>query len=111
MTRKMEFKKSKPLKKLQKFVLSRSKSIFFVIFGLLNNKILFSVILYITFYPKKFFRLSVGNEVRLKGAYIIKANEVLLDENQAVTEILCTYDPKSKSGSGSEESKRKVKSK
>ena len=59
--------------------------------------------------PKKFFRLSVGNEVRLKGAYIIKANEVLLDENQAVTEILCTYDPKSKSGSGSEESKRKVK--
>ena len=59
--------------------------------------------------PKKFFRLSVGNEVRLKGAYIIRANEVLLDENQAVTEILCTYDPKSKSGSGSEQSKRKVK--
>ena len=59
--------------------------------------------------PKKFFRLSVGNEVRLKGAYIIKANEVLLDENKVVKEILCTYDPKSKSGSGSEESKRKVK--
>ena len=33
----------------------------------------------------------------------------MLDENQAVTEVLCTYDPKSKSGSGSEESKRKVK--
>ena len=59
--------------------------------------------------PKKFFRLSIGNEVRLKGAYIIKANEVLLDENKVVKEILCTYDPKSKSGSGSEESKRKVK--
>ena len=60
--------------------------------------------------PKKFFRLSVGNEVRLKGAYIIKAKEVVLDKNRKVTEILCTYDPKSKSGSGSEESKRKVKS-
>ena len=58
---------------------------------------------------RKFFRLTVGKEVRLKSAYIIKANEVVFDENNNITEVLCTYDSKSKSGSGSEESQRKVK--
>ena len=59
--------------------------------------------------PKKFFRLSLGNEVRLKGAYIIKANNIIKNEKGEVVEIECTYDPKSKSGSGSPESQRKVK--
>ena len=59
--------------------------------------------------PTKFFRLSLGNEVRLKGAYIIKANNVIKNEKDEVVEIECTYDPKSKSGSGSAESQRKVK--
>jgi glutaminyl-tRNA synthetase len=58
---------------------------------------------------KKFFRLTIGKEVRLKSAYIIKANEVVYDENNNIIEVLCTYDSKSKSGSGSEESQRKVK--
>ncbi len=59
--------------------------------------------------PKKFFRLSLGNEVRLKGAYIIKANNIIKNEKGEVVEIECTYDPKSKSGSGKPESQRKVK--
>lgn len=59
--------------------------------------------------PKKFFRLSLGNEVRLKSAYIIKANRVEKDENGEITTIYATYDEKSKSGSGTEESLRKVK--
>jgi glutaminyl-tRNA synthetase len=50
--------------------------------------------------PKKFFRLSPGKEVRLKGAYIIKCEDYITDENGDVTEILCTYDPETKSGSG-----------
>ena len=58
---------------------------------------------------KKFFRLKLGKEVRLKNAYIIQANDCVKDENGEITEIHCTYDPLSKSGSGSEESKRKVK--
>ena len=58
---------------------------------------------------KKFFRLSLENEVRLKGAYIIKANKVVKDPQGNITEVHCTYDPKSKSGSGSPESQRKVK--
>jgi glutaminyl-tRNA synthetase len=58
---------------------------------------------------KKFFRLKLGKEVRLKNAYIIQANEVIKDENGEITEIHCTYDPLSKSGSGTEESMRKVK--
>ena len=58
---------------------------------------------------RKFFRLTVGKEVRLKSAYIIKANEVVYDDQNNIIEVLCTYDPKSKSGSGSEESQRKVK--
>jgi glutaminyl-tRNA synthetase len=58
---------------------------------------------------KKFFRLKLGKEVRLKSAYIIKAESCKKDENGEVTEIYCTYDKDSKSGSGSEASKRKVK--
>ena len=57
----------------------------------------------------KFFRLSVGKEVRLKGAYIVLANKVVYNNDLTIKEIQCTYDPKSKSGSGSEESQRKVK--
>ena len=58
---------------------------------------------------KKFFRLKLGSEVRLKNAYIIKAESCTKDENGNVTEIQCTYDALSKSGSGTEESLRKVK--
>ncbi|GKX68319.1 glutamine--tRNA ligase/YqeY domain fusion protein [Inconstantimicrobium mannanitabidum] len=57
--------------------------------------------------PKKYFRLFPGNEVRLKGAYFIKCNEFIKDEAGNVTEIHCTYDPATKSGSGFTE--RKVK--
>ncbi|MBU8882775.1 glutamine--tRNA ligase/YqeY domain fusion protein [Kaistella sp. DKR-2] len=57
----------------------------------------------------KFFRLKLGGEVRLKSAYIIKAERVEKDENGEITAIYATYDPKSKSGSGTEESLRKVK--
>ncbi len=58
---------------------------------------------------KKFFRLKLGKEVRLKNAYIIQANDVVKNENDEIVEIHCTYDPDSKSGSGSEASQRKVK--
>lgn len=58
---------------------------------------------------RKFFRLTLGKEVRLKSAYIIKGEDVVKDAEGNITEIHCTYDPKSKSGSGSEESLRKVK--
>ncbi|WP_273275424.1 glutamine--tRNA ligase/YqeY domain fusion protein [Maribacter polysiphoniae] len=58
---------------------------------------------------RKFFRLKLGGEVRLKNAYIIKAESCTKDAEGNITEIQCTYDPKSKSGSGSEESLRKVK--
>lgn len=58
---------------------------------------------------KKFFRLKLGGEVRLKSAYIIKAERVEKDEKGEITTIYATYDPKSKSGSGTEESLRKVK--
>jgi len=58
---------------------------------------------------KKFFRLKLGKEVRLKNAYIIKAESVIKDSQGEITEIHCTYDEKSRSGSGSEESMRKVK--
>ncbi|CEN43407.1 glutamine--tRNA ligase/YqeY domain fusion protein [Capnocytophaga canis] len=57
----------------------------------------------------KFFRLKLGGEVRLKNAYIIKAESVVKDENGNIIEIHCTYDPDSRSGSGTEASKRKVK--
>ncbi len=58
---------------------------------------------------RKFFRLTIGKEVRLKNAYIIKGESVVKDVDGNITEIHCTYDPKSKSGSGTEESLRKVK--
>ena len=58
---------------------------------------------------RKFFRLTIGKEVRLKSAYIIKGTGVVKDSSGNIIEILCEYDSKSKSGSGSEESLRKVK--
>lgn len=56
--------------------------------------------------PNKFFRLGPGKEVRLKGAYIIKCDGFKKDENGNISEIYCTYDPETRSGSGS---LRKVK--
>ena len=58
---------------------------------------------------KKFFRLKLGYEVRLKNGYIIKAESCTKDTDGNITEVQCTYDPKSKSGSGTEESLRRVK--
>lgn len=58
---------------------------------------------------RKFFRLKLGGEVRLKNGYIIKADSCTKDTDGNIIEVQCTYDPKSKSGSGSEESLRKVK--
>lgn len=58
---------------------------------------------------RKFFRLTIGKEVRLKNAYIIKGESVVKDADGNITAIHCTYDPDSKSGSGSEASLRKVK--
>ena len=57
--------------------------------------------------PKKYFRLFPGNEVRLKGAYFVKCVDFKKDENGNITEIHCTYDPETRSGSGFEG--RKVK--
>ncbi len=59
--------------------------------------------------PKKFFRLTLGGEVRLKSAYIIKANRVEKDAHGEITTIYATYDEESRSGSGTEASMRKVK--
>lgn len=58
---------------------------------------------------RKFFRLKLGGEVRLKNGYIIQATDCVKDVDGNVTEVHATYDPKSKSGSGTEESLRKVK--
>ena len=58
---------------------------------------------------RKFFRLKLGGEVRLKNGYIIKAEYCKKDDNGNIAEVQCTYDPLSKSGSGTEESLRKVK--
>ena len=58
---------------------------------------------------RKFFRLTIDKEVRLKSAYIIKGTGVVKDSSGNIIEILCEYDSKSKSGSGTEESLRKVK--
>ena len=58
---------------------------------------------------KKFFRLTLGTEVRLKNAYIIKGESVVKDANGNITEIHASYDVDSKSGSGTEASQRKVK--
>lgn len=57
--------------------------------------------------PKKFFRLAPGGEVRLKGAYIIKCEDVVKDADGNITEIHCTYDPETRSGLPG--SQRKVK--
>ncbi|MDR1701554.1 MAG: glutamine--tRNA ligase/YqeY domain fusion protein [Sporomusaceae bacterium] len=58
--------------------------------------------------PKKYFRLTPGAEVRLKHAYIIKCEQVIKDETTGeISEVRCTYDPETKSGSGF--SARKVK--
>ncbi|WP_297797341.1 glutamine--tRNA ligase/YqeY domain fusion protein [uncultured Eudoraea sp.] len=58
---------------------------------------------------RKYFRLKLGGEVRLKNGYIIKAESCTKDTEGNIIEVQCTYDPKSKSGSGTEESLRKVK--
>jgi glutaminyl-tRNA synthetase len=50
--------------------------------------------------PKKYFRLKPGGEVRLKAAYIIKCEDVVKNEKGEITEIHCSYDPETKSGSG-----------
>lgn len=57
--------------------------------------------------PKKYFRLFVGNEVRLIGAYYVTATSHDIDENGNVTTVHCTYDPESKGGTTPD--KRKVK--
>ena len=49
--------------------------------------------------PSKFFRLSVGKQVRLKSAYIITCTDAIKDANGNVTELHCTYIPESRSGS------------
>ena len=58
--------------------------------------------------PPKFFRLTIGREVRLKNAYIVKADSVVKDANGNIIEIHATYDADSLSGSGTEASERKV---
>lgn len=58
---------------------------------------------------KKYFRLTIGKEVRLKNAYIIKGESCIKDEDGNITEIHATYDPDSRSGSGTEASMRRVK--
>ena len=50
--------------------------------------------------PRKYFRLFPGNEVRLMSAYFVTCQDYVTDENGKVTEIHCTYDPETKSGSG-----------
>lgn len=57
--------------------------------------------------PKKFFRLSVGREVRLRYGYFITCQEVIKDENGKVVELLCTYDPETRGGNAPDG--RKVK--
>lgn len=79
-----------------------------------TRKIPFSKILYIEkkdFMEKaseNFFRLSIGQEVRLKNAYIIKADNILKDKKGNISEIYCSYDSNSLSGSST--SNRKIKS-
>ena len=59
--------------------------------------------------PRKFFRLKIGSEVRLKNGYIIEATGCVKDADGNIVEVHATYDPKSKSGSDTPESLRKVK--
>ncbi len=78
-----------------------------------SRKVPFSRELYVErddfmeFPEKKYFRLFPGNEVRFKGAYFLTCNEVVKDQDGKVTELRCTYDPETRSGSGFEG--RKVK--
>jgi glutaminyl-tRNA synthetase len=71
-----------------------------------SRKVPFSKVLYIEREdfmeepPKKYFRLFPGNEVRLMNAYFVKCESFLKDETGRVTEIHCTYDPETRSGSG-----------
>lgn len=58
--------------------------------------------------PKKFFRMTIGNEVRLKGAYIVKCESIEKDAEGRITTIHCTYDADTRSGSGIN-ANRKVK--
>lgn len=80
-----------------------------------KRKIPFSKVLYIEredFKEEatgKYFRLAINKEVRLKNAYIIKAESCNKDSNGNINEVLCTYDPLSLSGSGTKESMRKVR--
>ena len=80
-----------------------------------NRKVPFSKYLYIErddFKEQansKYFRLTLGKEVRLKNAYIIKGNSVVKDALGTILEVHCTYDEASLSGSGTEASLRKVK--
>ncbi|HNQ26901.1 MAG TPA: glutamine--tRNA ligase/YqeY domain fusion protein [Aquaticitalea sp.] len=80
-----------------------------------NRNVPFSKVLYIEredFQEQansKYFRLSLGREVRLKNAYIIKGESVVKDADGKITEIHCSYDTDSLSGSGTEASLRKVK--
>ena len=79
-----------------------------------SRKIPFSKVIYIEREdfmedaPPKFFRLTVGREVRLKNAYIIKGESVVKDAADNIVEIHATYDADSLSGSGTEASERKV---
>ncbi|MBE6198526.1 MAG: glutamine--tRNA ligase/YqeY domain fusion protein [Rikenellaceae bacterium] len=57
--------------------------------------------------PKKYFRLSPGNEVRLRYSYLIKCDEVIKDEEGNIVELRCSYDPMS--GEGSSSDGRRVK--
>jgi glutaminyl-tRNA synthetase len=57
--------------------------------------------------PKKFFRLSVGREVRLRYAYLVTCQDVIKDENGKVVELHCTYDPETRGGTAPDG--RKVK--
>ena len=57
---------------------------------------------------EKFYRLKPGGEVRLRFAYIIKCKDVIKDDKDNIIELICTYDPETKSGSGT--STKKVKS-
>ncbi|MCY4298681.1 MAG: glutamine--tRNA ligase [Flavobacteriaceae bacterium] len=54
--------------------------------------------------PKKFFRLSIGKQVRLKGAYVVQAESVIQDQKDNVVEVRCIYYPDSKSGQSNGES-------
>lgn len=69
-----------------------------------TRKVEFSKVLYIEEddfmedAPKKYFRLKIGNEVRLKSAYYVTATSCIKDENGKITEVHCTYDPETKGG-------------